>query len=319
MKRATLILAGALLLIAGSARAELRGGWTATRHKGQPGRLQLQLQHENSNNGQTIDVSALNGLTAAQIAAATATPVSFSLRREAGTVAFEGTFRNGSGGGDFVFTPNLEYLETVRGMGVPVKAGDRHRSSLEEHLLSFALLDVSTAYIRSMQAAGYNEPLEKYVAMRIFRVTPDLVADYRELGMTLTSDNLVAGQIHGVSPAYVTEMRELARHRTSFDDLVATRIHGATPEFLAEMRDLGYGGLDLDKYIAFRIHGVSPGFVEELAELGYRDVDADDLIAFRIHGVTPSFIRELAEDGYDDLSADDLVSMRIHGRSRRRH
>ena len=50
MKRATLILAGALLF-AGTARAELRGGWTATRHKGQPGKLQLQLQHKTATTG----------------------------------------------------------------------------------------------------------------------------------------------------------------------------------------------------------------------------------------------------------------------------
>ena len=61
MKRATLTLAGALLLIATTARAEVRGGWTATRHKGDAGRLHLQLQHDHSNNGQTMDLAALSG------------------------------------------------------------------------------------------------------------------------------------------------------------------------------------------------------------------------------------------------------------------
>jgi hypothetical protein len=288
MKRATLTLAGALMLIACTARAEVRGGWTATRHKGDAGRLQLQLQHDHSNNGQTMDLAAFSGLTAAQVAATAPTPVTFSLRREAGTVTFDGTFRNGSGGGEFAFAPNPAYLASLRDLGVPVERAKRHGDSADEQLLSLALLDVSTAFIRSMQAAGYRESLDDYLAMRIFDVTPELVAEYRDLGMNLSAD-----------------------------DLVATRIHGATPEFIGEMRELGYGDLDLDDYVAFRIHGVTPKFVEELAELGYRDVDADDLVAFRIHGVTAKFIRELEEDGYRDLSADDLVSMRIHGRGRR--
>jgi hypothetical protein len=320
MKRATFTATIALLLIAGAAHAALQGGWTVARHKGEPGTIHLNLTREHNDLGQNIEVADLTGLTAAQIASATSTPVSFSLQREAGTIRLEGTFRNGAGGGQFEFAPNLAYLATLRDLGVPLASDKRHGhgdQSPEEQLLSLAVLDVSTGFIRSMRAAGYDEPLDTYLAMRIFDVTPELVADFRALGMRLSADNLVAGRIHGVSPDYVERMRELHGKNLSFDDLVATRIHGATPEFIAEMRDLGYGELDLDDYVAFRIHGVTPRFVEELAELGYRDLEGDDLVAFRIHGVTPEFIREMEEEEGGRLSADDLVSMRIHGRWRR--
>lgn len=317
MKRATLTLAGALLLIAGASRADLRGGWTATRAKGAPGMVHVQLSRDHDNHGQTMDLADFTGLTAAQVAATAATPVSFSLRREAGTVTLDGTFRNGSGGGEFTFTPNPAYLASLRDLGVALERhkhpGQRHDESEEEQLLALAVLDVSTAFIRSMQSIGYRESLDEYLAMRIFKVTPELVEEYRALGIKPSGDELVAGQIHGVSPAYVEQMRALGQRDVDFDELVATRIHGATPEFIEEMRDLGYGDLKLADYIAFRIHGVSPKFVEELAELGYRDLDADDLVAFRIHGVTAEFIRELRAEGERDLSADDLVAMKIHG------
>src|SRR5688572_29454757 len=205
MKRATtLTLAGALLLIAATAHADVRGGWTATRHKGDAGRLQFQLHHgHNNNNGQTMGLAAFTGLTAAQVAATASTPVTFFLRREAGTVTFDGTFRNGSGGGELSFAPNPAYLATLRDLGVPVERAKRHGDSADEQLLSLALLDVSTAFIRSMQAAGYRESLDDYLAMRIFDVTPELVEEFRDLGMRLSADDLVAGRIHGVSPAYV--------------------------------------------------------------------------------------------------------------------
>jgi hypothetical protein len=313
MKRAALTLAGALLLIAGAARADLHGSWTATRPKLEPARLHLQLERDHDNQGQTMELADFAGLTAAQVASAASTPVSFSLRREAGTVTLEGTFRNGRGGGTFAFAPNAGYLAALRELGVAITPGKRRGGSQEEQLLALAVLDVSTAFIRSLQAIGYRESLDDYIAMRIFKVTPDLVAAYRELGMKLAADDLVAGQIHGVSPAYVKQMRDLGSRHVTFDELVATRIHGATPEFIAKMRDLGYGGLELDDYVAFRIHGVTPELVDELAEVGYRDVAADDLVAFRIHGVTPQFIRGLQDDGERDLSADDLVSIKIHG------
>jgi hypothetical protein len=318
MKRATLTLAGALLLISSMARADLRGGWTVTRDKSDRGRIHLQLSREHNNNGQTMDLADFTGLSAAQIDSTATTPVSFSMRREAGTVTLEGSFRNGSGGGEFAFAANPAYLAALRDLGVSVERTKNHgrSESAEEQLLALAVLDVSTDFIRSMQAVGYRESLDDYIAMRIFEVDPALVAEFRGLGMELSADDLVAGRIHGVSPAYVREMRALGQTAADFDDLIATRIHGATPEFIDEMRELGYGDLKLDDYVAFRIHGVTPRFVEELAELGYRDLDADDLVAFRIHGVTPEFIRDLAADGYRDVSADDLVSMKIHGRRR---
>jgi hypothetical protein len=315
MKRATRSAAAtALLLVAGTAHAAVQGGWSASRPQGVPARIHLQLNRGNDNFGQTIELADFTGLTAAQLDGPVATRVAFELRREAGTLRFTGVAGDGDGGGQFVFTANPAYLDSLRALGVEVTGRHHGRRSPEEHLLNLAVLDVSTAFIRSLQAAGYDESLDTYVEMRIFDVTPELIADFRALGMRLPARRLIEGRIHGVTPDYVERMRAAHGAGLDFDELVATRIHGATPDFIAEMDALGYGDLDLDDYVAFRIHGVSPEFVEELAELGYRDLDGDDLVAFRIHGVTPRFIRELAEDGHEDVSPDDLVSMRIHGR-----
>jgi len=317
MKRAA-VSAFLLLLTAGAAQAIVEGGWTASRRKGDPGTIQLNLSHDHSNIGQPMRIADFRGLGAAQVASVETTPVSFSLQREAGTLQFEGTFRNGSGGGSFELTRNRGYLDTLRSLGVSLTGSSRHGGgSADERLLSLVMLDVSTAFIRSMQALGYDESLDDYTAMRIFGVDPDLVGDFRQLGMRPSADQLVASQIHGATPEFIGRMRDLGYGGLKLDDYVAFRIHGVAPDFIAELADLGYRDLHADDLVAFRIHGVSPDFVRDLAELGYRDVSGDDLVAFRIHGVTPAFIRELQEDGYDDLSADDLVAMKIHGRRRR--
>lgn len=335
----------ALLLAPAAAQATIEGGWNASRQKGEPGTIQMNVSYEHSNHGEGMRIADFDGLSAAQVASAAATPVSFSLQREAGTIRFEGTFRNGSGGGGFEFTANPAYLDALRGMGVAVSGGRHGGGSADERLLSLAMLDVSTDFIRSMKAIGYDESLDDYIAMRIFHVDPDLVADFQKLGMRPSADQLVASQIHGATPEFIGRMRDLGLGNLHLDDYVAFRIHGVSPDFVKELADLGYRDLDGDDLVAFRIHGVSPEFVRQLAELGYRDLSADDLvafrihgvsadfikdlaelgyrdvrsddlIAFRIHGVTPKFIRDLQADGYDDLSADDLVSMKIHGRGR---
>jgi len=41
--------------------------------------------------------------------------------------------------------------------------------------------DVSTAFIRSMQADGYNVTLDKYLAMRLFGIDVDFVRTMNSL------------------------------------------------------------------------------------------------------------------------------------------
>ena len=305
-------IAAAILFMAGAAAAEnIRGSWTASAEdKGEKFHLNITRRH--SNNGQTMQISDFTGLSAAQIRAAEMTPVRFTLNREAGSAQFEGTFREGYGGGQFTFTPNTKYLDTIRSMGIALGDLDEH-DSVEESLLSLALHDVSTSFIRSMQAEGYRVSLEKYLAMRIFRITPDLVREFRALGFDrLSADDLIGSQVHRVTPAYVREMRAAGYGSLSLDDLQSTRIHKVTPQFIAEMKSLGYE-LDLDEATAFRIHRVTPEFVREIRALGYDKVSSDQLVAMRIHRVTPDFIRSLKDAGYEKVPIQKLIDMKIHG------
>ena len=290
------------------------GAWTASPYGDDRSRMYLNIaRNPNHNNGSTFDIADFAGLSVSQVAVETATPVRFELRREAGTVAFDGTFRNGKGAGHFTFRQNAAFIQTLEGLGVELDLGSRrHDETEEETLFALALHDVSSAFIRSMQAEGYRVSLDKYLAMRIFRVTPEYIREMRSLGFKeLDVDDLLATRIHKVTPDYIRQMRAAGWH-LSLEDLQASRIHGATPEFAAAMRKLGYA-LDFDDLVAFRIHGVTAEFIDAMRALGYRDIPADDLVAMRIHRVTPEFIRELKAAGYTGVPVEKLVSMRIHG------
>ena len=314
MKR-ILTLTLAVCLLATTAYADLEGAWTAAADEKRPDRMYVNITRgRNHNMGTTMRLSDFALLTRAQIDATTMTPVRFEMRREAGTSVFEGTFRKGKGAGQFTFTANRGYIAAVKALGVPFDlSGKRHRRdwSEEEELFTLALHDVSTSFIKSMQAIGFKESLEKYLEMRIFDITPEYVREMRALGFTkLDSDELVSTKIHKVTPDYVRKMRA-AGWDLSLDELQSSAIHGATPEFAAEMRKLGYN-LNFDDLVSFRIHRVTAEFIHEIAELGYKNVSADDLVSMRIHRVTPEFIRELKAAGYSKVPVEKLVNMRIH-------
>jgi hypothetical protein len=303
-----------LTAVAFSATAAIDGAWTSSLDEKRPDRMYFSITRGRSHqNGSTFPISSFAGLSAAQINAATMTPVQFAMKREAGTIAFEGTFRSGKGAGQFTFTPDRSYINAVRALGVEFESGRKRNNSEEDTLFSLALHDVSTAFIKTMIAEGYRVELDDYIALRIFDVTPEYIREMRSLGFRdLSHDDLVASRIHKVTPAYIREMRA-AGWNLSLNELQASRIHGATPAFAEEMRKLGYGDLDHDDLIAFRIHRVTADFINGMKKLGYDNLSADQLVAMRIHRVTPEFIKELEAAGYVKVPVDKLVSMRIHG------
>lgn len=306
------------LVIAANALAAVEGAWTVTSSAKKPDRLHLNLTYRpHSNSGMNVSLADFSGLTAAQVNAAAMTPVNFQLRREAGTAVFEGTFRNGKGAGQFTFSSNPAYLQSMRALGVevePSRKRHRHEEGEEESLLMYALVDVSTAFVKSMIAEGYRESLDRYLELRIFDITPEYIREMRSLGFRdIDTDELVSSKIHKVTPDYVRRMRSAGWTDLSLDDLTSSSIHKATPEFAEEMKKLGYGNLDMDDLVSFRIHKVTPEFIRELRALGYDKIDADDLVSMRIHRVTPEFIRELKNAGYTGVPVEKLISMRIAG------
>ncbi|HEX7829579.1 MAG TPA: hypothetical protein VF787_07975 [Thermoanaerobaculia bacterium] len=318
MKRIATLTLAVSLLAPNLLAATIDGAWTASIDEKRPDRMYFSITRGRSHqSGNTMRIASFANLTEAQIKATTMTPVRFEMRREAGTAVFEGTFRNGKGAGQFDFTPNRAYIAAVEALGVKFDLDRKHRRdrdrSEDEDLFALALHDVSTTFIKTMINEGYKVPLEEYLSMRIFDVTPEYIREMRALGFKdITSDELVSSRIHGVTPDYVREMRA-AGWNVPLDDLQSSRIHGATPEFAAEMKKLGYGKLSLDELVSFRIHGVSAQFINELRTLGYANVDADDLVSMRIHRVTPEFIRELEAAGYTKVPVEKMISMRIHG------
>ncbi|HUJ14919.1 MAG TPA: hypothetical protein VL284_14125 [Thermoanaerobaculia bacterium] len=292
-----------LILAAAITAAPIHGTWSAVvdgEH------VQLTTVRDHSDWSRTVPRSEF-AVSDADMNSTTEKTVSFSMKRDPGSIDFTGTFENGEGVGRFAFTPNPAFAATLQSMGV---SSDEPLD--DEKLFHLAMMDVSTEFIREMQALGLRENLETYGRFRIHGVTPEFVREINALGYKPDAEGLVRFRIHGVTPDFIRDMRELG-YDVSADDLVRFRIHGATPQFVRDLRDLGYKNLPAEDLVRFRIHGVTAQFVRELRDLGYSNLPAEDLVRFCIHGVTAEYIRELAGAGYHNIPADKLVEMRIHG------
>jgi hypothetical protein len=281
--RRVLVVASVVLSLSSAAFADdIKGTWSAESESS--GWIQLNLSRKHSHNDDKYPLTAFEALSEVQVNAATQTAVQFRLRREAGTLNFEGLFKEREGAGHFTFLPNRQFSATLRALGVE-PSRKKHMSDEDDMLYHFAVQDVSSEFIKGMQAEGYRVSADDYLEMRIFDISPALVREFRSLGYD------------GISS----------------DDLVASQIHKATPDFIRQLRALGYTNIPMDDLVAFRIHKVTPEFIGELRALGYQNVAADDLVAMRIHRVTPEFIREMREAGYTNVPVEKLIEMKIHG------
>lgn len=256
MKR--LLTAVALLLATVPASADVHGAWTALDQADGTLHLRVMLREWNMF-GSTLKAAEIPGLAAA-FRATTGTAVQFQLRREAGTIAFEGTFKNGDGGGQFTFTPNGRYLSSIRATGVEMDmAGDK---SEEEMLLSLAISDLTVEYIRSLQPLFPDLTLREARRARSSSVTPQYVKSMRDGGLEVSSAREAARLAEsGVTPSWLREMREAGVNITTAREASRVASVGITPKYVAELAAAGYKNLSVRDLTRLAANGINAEFI----------------------------------------------------------
>ena len=206
---AMLLALGLLAVPAQATPQEIRGNWDS-RADGDRWRdrdqiqLNLELQREGDGRWQmgfNISIDELRGLTADQ-AGGSAETVTFQLVRDAGTLSFDGQTRDGRGTGFFSFEANPSYMDRMAELGYPNLSADR--------VFTFAVQDVTVAYVIGLRKLGYDDLPEKdLVRFAIHNVELDFIRQMNALGyVDIAPGDLVKMKIHDVTPEYVRRVRE---------------------------------------------------------------------------------------------------------------
>src|SRR6185436_7325451 len=144
-------------------------------------------------------------------------PAKFNMRRDAGTLVFEGVFRSGAGAGMFDFTPSQTFPAEMarRGFVSPTKT--------EQYLLARG--DIGFAYLDELNAQKYEKP---------------------------TLDDLVRAADHGVHLEYLKGMGSAGYHLGQISALIRTRDHGVTPTYVRALSDAGFKNLSAEELVRAR-------------------------------------------------------------------
>jgi hypothetical protein len=167
-------------------------------------RIQLSLEIDRSrgnwNMGFGVEPGELDGLSFEQ-AAGTVAAARFTMVRDAGTVVFEGSIRDGRGAGTFAFTPNASWIQAMDGLGY----GDLS----DEQVFTAAVHDITTSFVQDLRQLGYTDlPASELFAFAIHGVTAEMIRELNGLGYRdIPARQLVALRIHGASPEWIREVR----------------------------------------------------------------------------------------------------------------
>ena len=126
--------------------------------------------------GQSVPIEDLTGL--ANDERLTAASLRFELRREAGTLSFEGAFRDGRGAGLFTFAPRPEFANDMKrlGYGEDLPVWRRYQMAMQ---------DVGPRYINALKSEGYDKlSLDEITRARGFTTTdPDELVRLKDRGL----------------------------------------------------------------------------------------------------------------------------------------
>jgi hypothetical protein len=270
-------------------KSEKDRSWDADR----AGKINVQFERwrgGNSHNsmGQNYSLAEL-GLTEQQVQNG---KVSFRLEREAGTVTAEGSFTDGRGSGTFTFTPNVAFVSAMRARGFDLEqsdhsinfsSDDKDRTTVEDRLLTAALLNVTTELADDLNSANFGK---------------------------LDVGNLYSAAIFHVDSKFMTEMKNTGFPNLKFEDLVKARIFKIDTDYVRQVKEMGLGITNFEGLVKYRIFKVTPEFLNELKTAGLTNISDEDVVKCRIFKIDGDFVRK-ARATDPNATVEDMVRMKI--------
>lgn len=278
--------------------------WTARVQDSAPGKLQISvMERKGSTLGTGLLLADLEGLSAADLNSDR--PVTFRLRREAGTVTLAGRFRDGRGEGTLRYDGDHAYWARIGAMDIRNDWSERRY-----RLLALPMLDVRTDYIAALRREGAMGDLSDYVGMRAVNVRPEMVREVKPLiAGELKPHDLMAFAALGVTPDYARDMKG-AFARIAPSDLTSMKALNVSPADVALYKATGLVVSPQDA-AGLKALGVTPDYVATMREAGARIRSAGDAQSFRALGISPAAVRRAVARGRANPSASDVMELSV--------
>ncbi|MDQ3801165.1 MAG: hypothetical protein M3384_17215 [Acidobacteriota bacterium] len=233
----------------------LTGQWTAEFKPEKSDELHIMLQRRSkqtgfSNFGVKYSLGELPDLKRADILPAAKTNVNFRIQREAGTIGFEGYFREGEGAGFWKLTPNQSFVSAMRSRG--------YADLTEEDLFVAVIGNVTVKFYEDLKSIGYDR---------------------------IEFHDLFRAAAHDVTPEFIAGWRAAGFKNLPFDELIELGTFNVTPEFFSEIKAEGFPQITPEDAVQLKVHEIDRNFIRRVRAKGFPDITLQQLIKIRNHDI----------------------------------
>ena len=125
-------------------------------------------------------------------------------------------------------------------------------------------------------------------------------------------DLLIRARDHGVTPEYIAELRQLG-YAVSLEQAIRLMDHGVNAEFIRDIQKEGYSQISLDMAVDLIDHGVSAAFIHQVKAEGFPNLTLKEAVKLVDHGVNIGFIRDWKKKTGSQLDLSDYIKLRDAG------
>ncbi|HZX59693.1 MAG TPA: M56 family metallopeptidase, partial [Mucilaginibacter sp.] len=271
----------------------------------------------------------------------------FTLKRDAGTMLFNGKFDGNQGYGHYKFTADKSFTDYLKGAGI---------SDIEENdQFAFFVINIKRGYVEMLKANGYSHISKNdLISMAALKVDEPYIKFWKEMGYNhLSTNELVSGKALGVTREYVDEIRKAGYTHLDFNQLISFKAQGIDAKYISSLKkanlnpgddkeaaknqlpraeeissfkamnidsnyirglkDAGYTNIPMNELTSMKAAGVTPQYIKGMSDIGYKNLSANELTSLRSLGVTPEYIKTINDMGYPNLSANEIESFKAQG------
>lgn len=166
---------------------------------------------------------------------------------------------------------------------------------------------------KSTPRADGKLSVDELVELRVHGVTPAYISEMRAVFPGVSVKEIARMRAVGVTPAFVKEMRDAGLEVKTSRDAQSLAAVGVTAKFIREMRAAGLEVKSSRDAQSLAAVGVTPEYLSQIRSAGVEIKTAREAQSLRAMGVTAAFVKQLSEAGYKDLSVKDLTRLAAAG------
>ncbi len=253
-------------------------------------------------------------------------PVSFELRRCAGTMTFEGQRSARRGSGVVTFDPNVTYIHAVTRLVSDEPYRDDfvtlffHEMDLDtasqvkdawggeltlHHLMAFVSYHIKPEYIRSVRQAGYEFSPDEIIKLSSYHVPLDMLAGFKRAGYDFSPNQLIKIDSYHLTVDDFVSFRD-AGYDFSINEMIKADSYHVPVEMARTLHEAGFD-YSLDELIKFDSYRLAAEDLVAFRDAGY-DFSLDEMIIADSYHIPVEMARTLHEAGFN-YSLDDLIKL----------